>query len=71
MSPPVNDVLSCLQKHDKAHQDFYQRYAAVLAAKHSLSKHHQCTEDPNISGTRVDAYVETPTEKHPQRRSSV
>ncbi len=32
-----------------------------------------CTEDPNISGTdyRVDAYVETPTEKYPQRRSSV
>ena len=24
-----------------------------------------CTEDPNISGTRVDAYVETPTEKYP------
>jgi hypothetical protein len=22
-------------------------------------------EDPNISGTRVDAYVETPTEKYP------
>jgi hypothetical protein len=30
-----------------------------------------CTEDPNISGTRADAYVETPTEKYPQRRSSV
>jgi hypothetical protein len=69
MSPSVDDVLSCPQKYDKAHQDFYQRYAAVLAAKHSLSN--QCTEDPNISGTRVDAYVETPTEKYPQRRSSV
>jgi hypothetical protein len=40
-------------------------------ATRNLSKHHQCTEDSNISGARVDAYVETPTEKYPQRRSSV
>jgi hypothetical protein len=39
--------------------------AETLAAKHSLSKHHQYTEDPNIPSTRVDAYVETPTEKYP------
>jgi hypothetical protein len=40
------------------------RRGARRKATHSLSKHHQCTEDPNISGTRVDAYVETPTEKY-------
>jgi hypothetical protein len=70
MSPSVDDVLSCLQKYDEAHQDFYQRHAEVLAAKlHATFQNITnvvCTEDPNISGTdyRVDAYVETPTEKY-------
>ena len=43
------------------------RRGARREATHSLSKHHQCTEDPNIPGTRVDAYVETPTKKYPPR----
>ena len=70
MSPSVNDVIKCLQKYDEAHQDFYQRHAEVLAAKlHATFQNITnvvCTEDPNISGTdyRVDAYVETPTEKY-------
>ena len=33
MSHSVDDVLSCLQKYDEAHQDFYQRHAEVLVAK--------------------------------------
>jgi len=33
MSPSVNDLISRLQKYDEGHRDFYQRYAAVLAAK--------------------------------------
>jgi hypothetical protein len=70
MNPSVDDVLNCLQKYDEAHQDFYQRHAKVLAAKlHATFQNITnvvCTEDPNISGTdyRVDAYVETPTEKY-------
>ncbi len=70
MTPSVDDVLNCLQKYDEAHQDFYQIHAEVLAAKlHAAFQNITnvvCTEDPNISGTdyRVDAYVETPTEKY-------
>jgi hypothetical protein len=68
MSPSVDDVLSCLEKYDEAHQDFYQRHAEVLVAKlHATFQNITnvvCTEDPIISGTRVDAYVETPTEKY-------
>jgi len=68
MTPSVDDVLKCLQKYDEAHQDFYQKHAEVLAAKlHATFQNIInviCTEDPNISGTRVDAYVETPTEKY-------
>ncbi|AKT34814.1 hypothetical protein PYWP30_01186 [Pyrobaculum sp. WP30] len=70
MSPSVDDVLSYLQKYDEAHQDFYQRHAEVLVAKlHATFQNITnvvCTEDPKISGTdyRVDAYVETPTEKY-------
>jgi len=70
MSPSVDDVLSCLQKNDEAHQDFYQKHAEVLTAKlHTAFQNITnviCTEDPNISGTdyRVDAYVETPTENY-------
>jgi hypothetical protein len=68
MNPSVNDVLNCLQKYDEGHRDFYQRYAEVLTAKlHTAFQNITnviCTEDPNISGTRVDAYVETPTEKY-------
>jgi hypothetical protein len=71
MSPSVDDVINCLQKYDKVHQDFYQRHAEVLAAKLYVAFQNitnvVCTEDPNISGTRVDAYVETPTEKYPPR----
>jgi hypothetical protein len=70
MSPSANDLVSRLQKYDEGHRDFYQRYAAVLAAKlHTAFQNITnviCTEDPNISGAdyRVDAYVETPTEKY-------
>jgi hypothetical protein len=70
MSPSVDNVLSCLEKYDEVHQDFYQRHAEVLVAKlHATFQNITnvvCTEDPIISGTdyRVDAYVETPTEKH-------
>ncbi len=73
MSPSVDDVLNCLQKYDETHQDFYQKHAEMLAAKlHATFQNITnvvCTEDPNISGTdyRVDAYVETPTEKYPPR----
>ncbi len=62
MSPSVDDVLNCLQKYDEATSS----RGARRKATHSLSKHHQCTEDPNTSGTRADAYVETPTEKYPR-----
>jgi hypothetical protein len=71
MSPSVDDVINCLQKYDKVHQDFYQRHAEVLASKLYVAFQNitnvACTEDPNISGTdyRVDAYVETPTEMYP------
>ena len=70
MNPSVDEVLGCLQKYDEAHQDFYQRHAEVLAAKlHATFQNITnvvCTEDPNFSGIdyRVDAYVETPTEKY-------
>ena len=60
MSPSVYDVINCLQKYNETSSRGSRRKAT-----HSLSKHRQCAEDPNISGTRVDAYVETPTEKCP------
>ncbi len=60
MSPSVDDVLNCLQKYDEATSS----RGARRKATRSLSEHHQCAGEPNISGTRVDAYVETPTEKY-------
>ena len=75
MSPSVDDVLNRLQKYDETDQDLNQRHAEALTTKlHTTFQNITnvvCTEDPNISGTRVDAYVETPTEKYPQGRSSV
>jgi hypothetical protein len=59
MSPSVDDVINCLQKYDET-----SSRGARRKATRNISEHRQCAEDPNISGTRVDAYVEAPTEKY-------
>ena len=72
MSPSVDDVLSCLQKYDETHQDFYQRHAEVLAAKlhvalQNITNSPKTPTSPALESTPTSR----PRRRTPQRRSSV
>jgi hypothetical protein len=66
MSPSVDDVLNFLQKYDEAHQDFYQRYAEVLAAKLHTAFQNITNAPKNPTSPALES---TPTSR-PRRRST-
>ena len=66
MSHSVDDVLSCLEKYDEAHQDFHQRHAEVLAAK----LHTAFQNITNAQKTPTSPALELTPTSRPRRRST-
>lgn len=59
----TDELINCLRRYDKDHEDYYQRYIDRLRELFSRlePKDYRCTEDKQLAGTRkrVDLYIQT------------